>query len=396
MKINKLSIVIPCFNCSKTLEQAVGSIYQQKDLTVPFEVIIVNDASTDNTSEVIYKLQKLYSEIKIYNHVINKGGAAARNTGIRESSGEVIYCLDGDNFFTPNSVQMMLSFIEKNSLDGAAFHERRFFVGNNHVKYNAQINNAIDRDLYLSDLFDSSDIILDNFFFTKESWSNAGEFPENNNFDTQCFELRYLMAGNRIRFCPDSSFYHRQFSKDKSYFERVYDNGDFSRNFYLIYREMFHLFSENIRRQILSYNIFSGNSLAQNIRTYIRELYQRDSVNFFNNSFGDYVKPHSLALYCDSLKIESAGLYDKFCLYINGNKSVNVNELYRDLFSDIKNSETALMYDYLRNCLLELNMFDSNKLDRDFFNVLNIFIAKKRQLNKTLFQRIISKLYEIV
>lgn len=389
---HKLSIVMPCYNCADTLKQAVESIYQQTDLTASFEVILVNDASTDNTLEVIKNLQVKYKEIACFSHEVNLGGGAARNTGIKNATGDLIYCLDGDNFFAANSIQPMINYLIDNSLDGVAFYERRFFVRNNYSKYNKQINEITNRNVDLEDLFNNSNVIIDNFFFTKESWEKAGGYPEENNFDTQCFELRYLTAGNKLRFCPNSIFYHRQFMKKKSYFERVYDDGDFSRNFYLIYREMFHLFSDNTKTEILKYNIFINNSLAKNIKSYVLSLYQQSENNFFIDNYRKYLQPNSLEMFCNALNRDNLSIYDKMCLKINNKFTGNPVDLYNELFAIVKTNSCSLMYDYVRSTLHDLKVFDQKYVDRHFYEIVSSFIPKKQTFNKSFIKRIKEKL----
>ena len=60
---NKISIIMPCYNCSGTLEEAVTSIYTQ-NLIIPFEIVMVNDGSTDNTFELIKELKKKIEELE--------------------------------------------------------------------------------------------------------------------------------------------------------------------------------------------------------------------------------------------------------------------------------------------------------------------------------------------
>ena len=92
MTKHKLSIIIPCYNCTSTLEEALSSVYTQ-NLTTPFEVIMVNDGSTDSTLVLITELSKKYPYITYYNHEKNRGGGATRNTGIAKTTGDLIYCL---------------------------------------------------------------------------------------------------------------------------------------------------------------------------------------------------------------------------------------------------------------------------------------------------------------
>ncbi len=90
------SVVIPCFNQGQYLAEAIQSCLTQ---TIPVEIIVVNDGSTDNTQDVI----KAYSLNYNFKHIVqeNKGLSAARNAGIELATGTKILCLDADDRIFP-------------------------------------------------------------------------------------------------------------------------------------------------------------------------------------------------------------------------------------------------------------------------------------------------------
>src|SRR5215212_9690625 len=91
-----VSVVIPCYNQAHFLSEAIESVLAQ---THPnFEIIVVDDGSTDNTSEVAAR----YPGVR---HIRqdNQGLAAARNTGLRESKGTCLVFLDADDRLLPNA-----------------------------------------------------------------------------------------------------------------------------------------------------------------------------------------------------------------------------------------------------------------------------------------------------
>lgn len=104
-----ISIIIPVFNEAKILEKTINSLL---NLNYPnYEIIIVNDGSTDNTKEVAEKLIGMRDGIlnKIKISLINKqnsGKANSLNAGIRVSNAEFIVCMDGDSQLSPDSLNM--------------------------------------------------------------------------------------------------------------------------------------------------------------------------------------------------------------------------------------------------------------------------------------------------
>ena len=87
----KLSIIIPVYNAEKTIERCINSILNQefKD----FEIILINDGSTDRSGEICSTYVNKDSRIKLYSQS-NGGVSSARNVGLREAKGEFIIFID--------------------------------------------------------------------------------------------------------------------------------------------------------------------------------------------------------------------------------------------------------------------------------------------------------------
>lgn len=92
-----ISIIIPCWNSSKSITKAVHSVTNQ--LKKNYEIVIIDDASEDDTWQVLKKLNEQYNEIKIIRNKTNKGPSASRNYGIKISRGKFVGFLDSDDYF---------------------------------------------------------------------------------------------------------------------------------------------------------------------------------------------------------------------------------------------------------------------------------------------------------
>jgi glycosyltransferase involved in cell wall biosynthesis len=297
----KLSIIIPCYNCTATLSAAVDSVYAQ-NFTVPFEIVMVDDKSKDDTIGLMQTLAAKHPEIKLYYHSHNKGGGAARNTGISQSSGELIFCLDSDNLLYPNTMQNMVDFIEAEQCDGVVIHERRYFKEQDQSHFTAHFNPTGDTLITFENLFDETSAILDNFLFTRSAYDRTVGYPEEHGFDTQCFEIRFLSAGNTAKVCPNSIFLHRQAILTKGYFHRVYEEGFFSINFYLIFEEIIHLFSSDSIKEIIGFDIFTRNKLGtDNIKAHFADKYKRIGRNIFRDNYRTYLVQNGAELFNSKL-----------------------------------------------------------------------------------------------
>lgn len=104
--MDRVSIIIPCYNCGRYLSEALDSCLSQS--YTDWEGIIVNDGSVDETEEVAMRYVEKDGRFK-YFFQLNRGVSAARNVGIRESTGYYILPLDADNAVMPYCLQVSVN-----------------------------------------------------------------------------------------------------------------------------------------------------------------------------------------------------------------------------------------------------------------------------------------------
>src|SRR5690554_1194436 len=109
-----LSVVIPVYNANEYLHACINSILLQnyKD----YELILINDGSTDNSGEICDDYAERYESISVY-HIENKGVANARNFGIKKSKGEYIHFVDSDDKLEPNMYLDYIKILRNNNYD---------------------------------------------------------------------------------------------------------------------------------------------------------------------------------------------------------------------------------------------------------------------------------------
>ena len=114
-----VSVVIPTHNRAEALQQALDSVYGQEGIGERFgiEVLVVDDASSDSTSEVAAR----YPDIRYFKLTDNVGAAAARNIGIRASSGKYIAFLDDDDQWLPHRLLTQVPVLEANAQVGVVY-----------------------------------------------------------------------------------------------------------------------------------------------------------------------------------------------------------------------------------------------------------------------------------
>lgn len=99
-----ISIVMPVFNTGKYLKESIGSILQQT--YTEFELICVNDASNDNSLDILREFQQQDDRIVIIHHEVNCGAAVSRNDGLKIAKGEYVIFLDSDDYFYQNMLEI--------------------------------------------------------------------------------------------------------------------------------------------------------------------------------------------------------------------------------------------------------------------------------------------------
>lgn len=123
-----ISIIVPNYNKEKYIKKCIESVIKQTYQN--FELIIVDDGSTDNSIKIIEKFKS--NKIKLIKLKQNKGIANARNTGIKASTGRIICFLDSDDYWDKNKLKIQLKYMIQNKL-GFTFTEYYFVRENNIV-----------------------------------------------------------------------------------------------------------------------------------------------------------------------------------------------------------------------------------------------------------------------
>ena len=161
------SIIIPCYNHARFLEETVGSALASTYR--PLEIIIVDDGSADESFKIARKLSTEYPEVRCIQQP-NGGPAKARNEGIREAKGFYILPLDADDLISPAYLEQGIQLLEtKPGVKVVYAKARKFGAVNKEWKLKpwSRKNLAMDNMIYVSAIF------------RKEDWQKAGGFTEN-------------------------------------------------------------------------------------------------------------------------------------------------------------------------------------------------------------------------
>ncbi len=115
-KINKISVLIPCYNEENTISQVIIKVEKSLlNLNIDYEIIVVDDYSNDDSSKNLLELEN-QKKIKLFTHNQNLGKGAAIATGLKHVSGEIILIQDADLEYDPEDYKkLILPFNEANA-----------------------------------------------------------------------------------------------------------------------------------------------------------------------------------------------------------------------------------------------------------------------------------------
>jgi glycosyltransferase involved in cell wall biosynthesis len=253
----KLSIIIPCYNSSETLREAVASCYLQGFTVDEFEIILVDDASKDTTKELMGELASEYKNIRLFFHDQNQGGGATRNTAAREALASVIFCLDSDDLLPRDTLDKMFAYLQEKNCDAVCFHHSINFIGSDitNVSHGVTMVNPGEKIVF-TDLFQTPEkmcALYQVFMITKSAFALSRGYPTTHGFDTQGFAWRFL-AKNLVAYtCPDTTYLLRVQFKE-SYYLREYNSGKTNFNWQAIFIEHLHLFTDQTQEFILNFD----------------------------------------------------------------------------------------------------------------------------------------------
>ena len=145
MENPKISVIVPVYNADKYLHRCVDSILAQT--FTDFEVLLVNDGSTDNSGDICDEYAELDSRVRVF-HKENGGVSSARNLGLDNAIGEYVMFIDSDDFQEPKCVEMLLTESLKNN-SHMSFGD--FYIVN-HTKKKIVRQLAKSKDLFIKGL----------------------------------------------------------------------------------------------------------------------------------------------------------------------------------------------------------------------------------------------------
>lgn len=220
----KISVIIPVYNTAKYLKECLDSVLNQS--FDDFEVICVNDGSTDNSLEIL----ESYDDDKIV--IINqehKGASAARNIAIKKSQGEYILFIDSDDYIALDTLNEVYELANSKSLDLLFFKLINFNEKRDKIKLDyfemEYIKDIVDGEVFdwhcVKDFLFKLPVTAPSKLFKRDLIKNI-EFPEDVIFEDNVFFIRTILNAKRMYFY-DKHLYFRRL-RDESITNSFFEN----------------------------------------------------------------------------------------------------------------------------------------------------------------------------
>jgi cellulose synthase/poly-beta-1,6-N-acetylglucosamine synthase-like glycosyltransferase len=193
-----VSVILPAYNEEEHIIKSIKSVLQLDYPKSKYEIIVVDDGSTDKTFERAKKFAEGYSNIRVF-HKPNGGTASAKNYGIERAKGELITTLDADSFVSPQALKHMVGYFDEPKVSGVTaalnvYKPRGFLQALQWAEYMAGI--------FLRKTFsriDAVHVIPGPFSLYKKSFFDRyGGFADNITEDTE-IAMRMQTHGYKIR-----------------------------------------------------------------------------------------------------------------------------------------------------------------------------------------------------
>ncbi len=174
-----VSVIIPTFNRSRLLERTIRSVLSQTYRD--FEIIIVDDASTDNTQEMLNEKFKQEIDIGIIRYVrneINLERSRSRNKGMDLAAGNYIALLDDDDTWLPDHLNKLVCFMEANEDVGGVFSKAILIYDDGIVEVRFQELESGKGDIYRNICMEGGMALNLTALFKKEVYRKLGGYKE--------------------------------------------------------------------------------------------------------------------------------------------------------------------------------------------------------------------------
>lgn len=209
----KLSVLIPVYNAENYIEKCLESLIKQDINESDYEIIIINDGSTDDSLNIVGNYSKKHANVFVFSQE-NNGTVFTRNKLINLAKGTYIYFVDADDYIVHNSLATALDFAISNHLDIMGFNAS---ITNSHevTELNIQTENKISSEIVTGPQFlkDNKNIRIEIwwYFIRKDFLDKSNIYFDRSDYDGDVvFTLRLFLKARKVAFSPMQIYHYFQ------------------------------------------------------------------------------------------------------------------------------------------------------------------------------------------
>ena len=295
-----ISVIIPVYNVENYLHVCLNSVLKQT--YQDFEILCIDDDSTDSSAEILEYFAHKDSRIKILKNDSNHGPGYSRNKGLDMAQGKYISFLDGDDWFSPNTFEMLIEKAEKDNLDllmfkNIVYYEEPQKFGFEEY-YDMEFMNKFENQVFDHWDLDKTKLLImanapwNKFYLKSFLDDNNIRFPnENLIHEDNPFSYKVITSAKRVSIINE--YLHNRRRRPGSIMtlnnERIFDNIDVMYKVLDVFFEDMNLY-EYYKKEVLTYifAVFMGryNQIEDEFK---EEFYKR-----VQEAYKVYIKKYNL------------------------------------------------------------------------------------------------------
>ena len=393
----EISVIMPIYNVSNYLNKSIGSI--QNQTIDDIEIICVDDGSTDDSVDVLEKLQKKYNNITIISQE-NSGPGGARNNGILHANGDYIAFLDGDDIFLDTQAleKMYLTAKENDFCPLVSANLRRieqdYSIDEYYDYLNVKFNYFLKEDIVDVEDYGIPFAFYKNIFNREFLLNNNILFPDYRFGEDPLFMIAVLEKIDNFPVVPvDLYGYNHSIgggvNEKITTYEKKYDYIlNFKRVFDILIKNNYQKILSGYKKEFINYLIYSDNMLDSEIREIVQSLFENYDDYFSKGDYGFFVMEYLVTLdknrgdsNYEEYQLIKKCLFEETCIEGNfigvdrlrnffDSVSLKFDDDNLDLISyrnicEVKsdlNKHSSIVYDEVEslNENIKVNMFDKN------------------------------------
>ena len=310
-----ISVIIPVYNDEEYLYVCLNSVLNQ--FYQDFEVICIDDASTDSSLEILEYFAHKDSRIKILKNKTNKGPGYSRNQGLKIAEGKYISFLDADDWLSPDAFEILINKAEKDNLDLLIFKSIMFYEDSHDFdtetyydiefmdKFENKIFNHFDLDK--AKLFTIPNNPLNKFYLKSFLNKNSIRFTNVATHEDAPFFYKVITSAEKISIVNKHLYTYRNNPHNliEENTDFLFDNINISYLILDVFIENFQLY-QYYKKETLSYIFHMLNSKYEELNDKFKEMFFKEIQGVYKKFVTEY------GLYDDILENVDETLLKKF------------------------------------------------------------------------------------